>query len=834
MKREKIETLDERDIVTGLIVSERFCREVIPVLKPRYLQLDYAQTVAHWIIGYYREYKKAPGQDIRRLYTANRETIRDTDLQETILDYIGKLSRDWEKSSQLNEPFAVKRALEYIDRRSLQVLMDDVALNVQMGDVKKARSLLVESSAIAGTNTGEIDILNDTELVVDAFVKEDDVMFQFPGALGRVAGAFRREDFVAFTAPMKRGKCLAKGTKVLMADGSVRRIEDIREGERVMGPDSKPRNVLSTVKGRDRMYRVRSRTSGNKKSDIDFTCNGAHILVLKCHNRPRSKNLFDGEVEVDVETFLGWSEYQRSQYRLMRTGVEYKGREHVIPPYLMGLWLGDGTSGFPQITTTDKAILDYCMGVEIDRAVSRKVKNCHQITFGAGPGTAGNFGRELSRLGLRNNKHIHDEYLIDSRENRLQLLAGIIDTDGHNSKDGDCFEISLMNKRLAETIRSLCQQLGFRTTFNSSVNHYPGMYKDTGGWKESWAIRITGRLSEIPLRLERKKREDSKKISALENTFSFSVEYQGVGDYYGFVLDGDHLFLLADTTISHNTWWLMYTALTAMYKGYKVLFFTLEMSGAQMVRRTWQSIYGQSPEDVKAKMPYFEDVELEDRTGVVVRHRTVHRKAIDASAVRKRQKAQKQVVRGGGLKLVALPAYTKSVIDIEEMVNGYAYGLTKDGKPFQADVIVVDYADILAPCGSYKGEYRHNLDETWKRLRGLAQSRKCLVVTASQAGRETFKGKVKAENVSEDIRKLAHVTSMMGLNQTEQEGQKGIMRVNQLAIREGKKEYRQAVVLQCLALGKPYVDSRFETEVIKEDDDDAEGKRVRQNRRTRR
>ena len=488
MKREKVETLDERDIITGLIVSERFCREVVPVLKPRYLQLDYAQTVAHWIIGYYREYKKAPGQDIRRLYTANRETIRDTDLQETILDYIGKLSRDWEKSSQLNEPFAIKRALEYIDRRSLQVLMDDVALNVQMGDVKKARSLLVESNTIAGTDTGEIDILNDTELVVDAFVKEDDVMFQFPGALGRVAGAFRREDFVAFTAPMKRGK----------------------------------------------------------------------------------------------------------------------------------------------------------------------------------------------------------------------------------------------------------------------------------------------------------------------------------------------------------TWWLMYTALAAMYKGYKVLFFTLEMSGAQMVRRTWQSIYGQSPEDVKAKMPYFEDVETEDRTGVVVRHRTVHRKAIDASAVRKRQKAQKQVVRGGGLKIVALPAYTKNVIDIEEMVSSYAYGLTKDGKPFQADVIVVDYADILAPCGSYKGEYRHNLDETWKRLRGLAQSRKCLVVTASQAGRETFKGKVRAENVSEDIRKLAHVTSMMGLNQTEQEGQRGIMRVNQLAIREGKKEYRQAVVLQCLALGKPYVDSRFETEVIKEDDDETEGRRIKQSRKSRR
>jgi len=278
-----------------------------------------------------------------------------------------------------------------------------------------------------------------------------------------------------------------------------------------------------------------------------------------------------------------------------------------------------------------------------------------------------------------------------------------------------------------------------------------------------------------------------------------------------------------------KTWWLMYTALSAMYAGFKVLFFTLEMSGAQMVRRTWQSIYGQSPEDVKAKVPYFEEVELENRAGVVVKHKIVQRKSFDVTCVKKRQKAQKQVVRSGGLKIVPLPAYNKSVIDIEEMINNYAYGLTKDGRPFVADVIVVDYADILAPCGNNRGEYRHNLDETWKRLRGLAQSKKCLVVTASQSGRETLKGKVKAEDISEDIRKLAHVTSMMGLNQTEDEGQKGIMKVSQLAIREGKKEYRQAVVLQALALGKPYLDSRFENEVVVVEEDDDEEKESRNN-----
>ena len=75
---------------------------------------------------------------------------------------------------------------------------------------------------------------------------------------------------------------------------------------------------------------------------------------------------------------------------------------------------------------------------------------------------------ELKDLGLLSNKHIPDDYLIDSEENRLNLLAGIVDTDGYASKDGKCIEIHLMNERLANDVKTLCQQLGFRTIFNES------------------------------------------------------------------------------------------------------------------------------------------------------------------------------------------------------------------------------------------------------------------------------------------------------------------------------------------------------------------------------
>ena len=137
------------------------------------------------------------------------------------------------------------------------------------------------------------------------------------------------------------------------------------------------------------------------------------------------------------------------------------------------------------------------------------------------------------------------------------------------------------------------------------------------------------------------------------------------------------------------------------------------------------------------------------------------------------------------------------------------------------DMVVVDYADIMAP--SEKNEYRQQLDSIWKRLRSLAQKWHCAVITASQTNREALYSDADQQNVAEDIRKIAHVTSMVSINQTEDEKKKGIVRFKQLVIREESAEFRQAVCLQCLDLGKMVIDSRFDDEVegyLSEDEDD--------------
>lgn len=128
---------------------------------------------------------------------------------------------------------------------------------------------------------------------------------------------------------------------------------------------------------------------------------------------------------------------------------------------------------------------------------------------------------------------------------------------------------------------------------------------------------------------------------------------------------------------------------------------------------------------------------------------------------------------------------------------------------FVPDVIIVDYADLLVPSG--QEDFRHRVDSVWKELRGLAQERRALVLTATQADAKSYdKNRLSLSNFSEDKRKYSHVTAMYGLNQDTRgiEKKMGVIRVNELVVRSGAfSNANEVYVLQCLDIGKPYLGS---------------------------
>ena len=103
------------------------------------------------------------------------------------------------------------------------------------------------------------------------------------------------------------------------------------------------------------------------------------------------------------------------------------------------------------------------------------------------------------------------------------------------------------------------------------------------------------------------------------------------------------------------------------------------------------------------------------------------------------------------------------------------------------DVVVADYADLLAPEPFTKNqEYRHQVNESWKIMRRVSQNHHLLFVTATQAAASSYASSViRKTDFSEDKRKNAHVTGMLGINQTTEEKKLGIYRLNWVFLRDG-------------------------------------------------
>ncbi|RLF30305.1 MAG: hypothetical protein DRN14_00180 [Thermoplasmata archaeon] len=133
-------------------------------------------------------------------------------------------------------------------------------------------------------------------------------------------------------------------------------------------------------------------------------------------------------------------------------------------------------------------------------------------------------------------------------------------------------------------------------------------------------------------------------------------------------------------------------------------------------------------------------------------------------------------------------------------------------KGFIPDVIIIDYPDILAPEPDTTHQaVRDQINATWKALRRLSQERHCLVIVPTQANRAAYTSETMSmDNFSEDKRKFAHVTGMLGLNQNEEEKEQGVMRLNWIVLRESNfSSYQCLSVAQCLTLGRAYCCSVF-------------------------
>lgn len=364
--------------------------------------------------------------------------------------------------------------------------------------------------------------------------------------------------FVVVAAPTG---CHARGTPILMYDGTIKKVEDINIGEQIMGPDSRPRKVLELHRGRQEMAKI-TPTKGEP-----FVVNKSHILSLQRTRTQKHKR--NGKVQqflgknfkglnpidnIPVSEWLTRSRTYKHTHKLYRTGVEFSEASLPIPPYILGLWLGDGSSKGAEIVTMDEAIVTHWAnfadshGLKLtpytkpnNRATSYNIVKQWNARSGYNQNTITKLFRDL---GVIHNKHIPHLYLTASKQQRLELLAGLLDTDG-----GLCGGFDFIQKRmiLSEQTAFLARSLGFAAYVTPCTKH-----SQNGTEGVYYRVSISGHLNEIPTQVPRKQALARKQKKNVLRT-GFKVELLPEDDYFGFEVDGDHLYLLGDFTVTHNS-----------------------------------------------------------------------------------------------------------------------------------------------------------------------------------------------------------------------------------------------------------------------------------------
>jgi hypothetical protein len=331
--------------------------------------------------------------------------------------------------------------------------------------------------------------------------------------------------------------CHAAGTPILKMDGTVVPVETLQIGDVLIGPDSEPRTIVRLARGRQEMRKI-CPVNGDP-----FVVNADHVLTVV-----DSKTSVVSDISV-----RRWEEQLPTTKRLsklLRRGVSSKawGADGLFDPYLVGLYLGDGGSRnglSANIHKPDHEILDY---LQMAGA---------QIRSGSGGRCSyGNFMarhplcNKLREWGLHGvlsvEKWIPREYLTASEAVRLELLAGIMDTDGSLCSGG--FDYCSGSRQLLDDTVFLARSLGFAAYSTTRTarcqNNFEGAY---------YRAHVSGDCSRIPTRIHRKKAPVRRQIKSVLRT-GFTVEHLSEDDYYGFNLAGpDGRFLMGDFTVTHNT-----------------------------------------------------------------------------------------------------------------------------------------------------------------------------------------------------------------------------------------------------------------------------------------
>jgi len=304
---------------------------------------------------------------------------------------------------------------------------------------------------------------------------------------------YGRIRFLGVSLPPRTGKALAYDTPVLTRDGWKKHGE-LTILDKVIGLDGEFKSIYAIHTPCEMQYEIEF-ADGEK-----IQCHGNHEWVL--YDRHLHKTI-TVETKTLFENGVAEKDGRRRYFSPQKGIVVGEKKALYVDPYTLGAWLGDGRNRNPDIcgAESDFAIVQKILdnGYELAWDTQHKVTGVRYYGFRGLRGQLQEYG--MCRSKTTTEKHIPSDYLTASVGQRLELLAGLLDTDGTLKREEHRYSFTTNEPRLRDDFISLVNTFGWRT---SVVRYECGMSK-TGIYanKPYWAVSFNPTMS-IPCQLERK------------------------------------------------------------------------------------------------------------------------------------------------------------------------------------------------------------------------------------------------------------------------------------------------------------------------------------------
>jgi len=407
----------------------------------------------------------------------------------------------------------------------------------------------------------------------------DDYVFQNNTDLKLIGEMLVDEEIpnLLFSGVQGSGKAQPLHSKILTPFGW-KTMGEIKSGDDVITPNGLTTKVKEVFpQGKKEIYTITFHDGSSTDCCLDhlWEC----YVIEKYRNRKTVKKIFDTQSIINFMETQGKRSSERFNISipLIEKIDIYEEKVLPIPPYILGVFIGDGSlhSGTPRLTTVDEEIVknvssllneDYKLKLIGNTTKEYHLTNEHRKVYGGTIKTKENmYTRFFRESGLYKchsyEKFIPKEYKEISFQQRISLLQGLLDTDGTIDKKGSNASFSTTSKKLAHDVQELLWSIGATCTITSRIPKYTYKNEIKEGRKAYTLFFNHNNGLKQFFSLSRKKDRGHNTFAENHNRGDIklrrrvkSIEYKGIYEAKCILIDNnEHLYVTDDYIVTHNT-----------------------------------------------------------------------------------------------------------------------------------------------------------------------------------------------------------------------------------------------------------------------------------------